>query len=140
MKKNIEKVHQVIADLDEEMNWMRDNADREHGIISAEGHRRMIASLDEFCESIGMPCATFDDLNVHDEISKYVVVLDKDCENGHSENLELEVVLYDSYTMEDLSDTFMLKFKTSEQMDSFAKMIGDNRINLEEMYRRYDAL
>ena len=60
MVEKIENVHVVIADLDEEMNYMLEHGDC-NDIITAEGHKRMIASLDKFCESVGFPCAKFDE-------------------------------------------------------------------------------
>lgn len=63
MKDKIVKVHQVIADLDEEMNWLRDTGSV-GGPITVEGHKKMIASLDEFCVSVGFPCSSFEDLDV----------------------------------------------------------------------------
>lgn len=60
MENELEKIYIVISDLDHEMNDMIENGDAS-AVITAEGHRKMIASLDSFCEAMGFPCASFDD-------------------------------------------------------------------------------
>lgn len=59
IEKSLELVYLVISDLDAEMKEMILHGDASDE-ITAEGHRRMIASLDKFCELAGYPCANFD--------------------------------------------------------------------------------
>ena len=57
----IELIHRVISDLDYEMNTMLEYGDATDD-ITAEGHRKMIEALDEYCESIGFPCETLEEI------------------------------------------------------------------------------
>jgi len=55
---NINLIHSVISDLDAELNWMK-----EEKFVSEEiniaGHTAMIKALDNYCNSIGQPCANY---------------------------------------------------------------------------------
>ena len=67
----------------------------------------------------------------------YMVIVDMDGRDGHTEELEIEVVLYDPETTEDKSDTKYMKFKSRERMKERADLVESRKMSEDELLEEY---
>ena len=73
-------------------------------------------------------------------VNPYLVVVSSNGEDGHTEKLELELVMYDPKTTEDVDDTIHLKFKNLLLLRMMEKRVNENRYTYDTLAASYEEV